>query len=342
MNGATQVSSILTSPDGAMSFLTVRIGQRLLKIQEGPQQHRWLVSEISEGLYPAQSTKKRAERIADVWGEVLKAHQMLWPGEQVPARSLWEQELHGRSQSCVPTSVFFALVVWGVLAPKRSEDSRKQAEEFLADIIKRAATHGFGVSFQKFEENGHCIKFDAWVDSGLTIDCWTQSMSDAMAIPWDSAVLDGNAVYPKTPRDQTSVIDFVIWALRPVAMRSRVADKFHERKHLLRMTALSIVTHVAVAFEQGVIPGLKLGMHQRVDRAMESGDEEVNLVRQGRKRKRLRISANTANIISERAAALLFTGKDSWIKWFLDFFGIHEIHGRHWVHRVYQALITCR
>ena len=289
-----------------------QLGHKVFTVIEGSDQtqHAWRLAEISEYLYPTKDVKHGLRNLTNVWQDIQDVHKELWPGQAVPARTYWEHELHCSKQPVVPTSLFIALVVWSVCAPKRSEDSRRTAEEFLAALFKRAAQNGFPVSFQKFEADGSCTRCDTFVDSSLVIDCWTDSMSTAMAIHWDSQVLSG-LPHPKSSRTQTSVQDFVVWALRPVAKRANIAHLFHERKHLCRMTALSIITHMTRAIEQTAVPQLKRDASRRIDYQPESEEEEVNL--RERHSRRRHISRFTSNLVAERAANLLFSGKDTWM-----------------------------
>ena len=288
-----------------------RLGHKLFTAVETSHQHFWRLAEISEYLYPSKTTKKAIEVLTDVWEKILNIHRELWPGQAVPVRSYWGSEVHTNTQGVIATSLFVALVVWSVCAPKRPEDSRRLGEDFLAALFTRAAQSGFPVSFQKFEANGSCTRCDTFVDSSLVIDCWTDSMSNAMAIPWDSAVLRGMS-HPRSSRSQTSVIDLVVWAFRPVPKRANIAPLFHERRALIRKTALSITTHMAHAIEQIVMPELKSELASRIDnRQLESGEEEVNL--RQKKLRRKRIPKFTANLVAERASRLLVNGQDTWM-----------------------------
>eukprot|EP00435_Cladocopium_sp_Y103_P067898 s394_g30.t1 len=66
----------------------------------------------------------------------------------------WEHELHSnKPENVIATSVFIAILVWSVSAPKRSKDSRATAEDLaedlLASLIGRLAESEFRVVFQR-------------------------------------------------------------------------------------------------------------------------------------------------------------------------------------------------
>ena len=269
----------------------------------------WDLQCVLQMIFPGIDPRERIKRCRGMWNDIEKIHTLLWPREPPPKVVSNEIELQAKYRLGLQTSGVFAVLVWACMTSKRPAHSRLLGENSLATFIERAAATGFPAQFPLFEQNGR-LSGRVWrqINSSLVLDCWTDSMSQAMANAWDAAVLDPQQTRPSTPRSATSVVDFVIFALRPVPIRTQMGQFGRERKKLLEITALSILTHVALALEVGILPELIRVTRLPVNHGIESGDEELRHVS-----KRLRLSPELANLIAERAAQLLFSGKDTWI-----------------------------
>ena len=296
--------------------VSLRIGGKdLLVADVGPgSQKIWSLRSISQALYPASGDgpwlRKMNQKLKTIWDDVTETHRLMWPNVQVPRRATLDGS-HGHSfQVGVPTSVMFAFVVWGNRAPKRSRDSRLIAEEFLADLVAHLAGFDFDLVFPKFEARGARVpsrqSFQAGSD--LVVDCWTRSMSRAIALEWDRDM--NSEGRPHTTRSRTGIADFLIWAFRPFPQQAHCAELFRERKQLLEQSAFSMVTHLALAFDTKVVEQILDFSRQPLDASMESGEEEVELSKRGKKRK---ISSTLASAVAEKAARLLYNGDDTWI-----------------------------
>ena len=174
----------------------------------------------------------------------------------------------------------------------------------LKAFVELACQHGHGVpvKFLAVEQDGIGVTRETGVGSDGVIQCWTASMSEAVAVKWDQAVLDDDRLFPKSSRHKTKLHDFILWALEPLPLNSRDRDLKNQRS-LLSVPALTLVTYIAGHMETSYFPEFMktLVTHDQASSAFQMH------VRTGTKRRRT--ATLTTNVICARAAMKLFSGE---------------------------------
>ena len=268
-------------------------------------QHLWGLAEFLECLYPTTERHKRRQKLHAVWGDILDCHRTLWP--QVAPCQLQTIDIVGEGSfvNAISTSLVFATCIWGWTAPKRSVESKLLSAKFLKGLFCLAYKFedGFAVEFLRLEEDGTGLPCQQTIGRDGCVDCWTSSMSNAVAALWDRAVLDHAQAYPSSPRDHTLLHDFVLWSLQPVPQNHKERHLKHYRA-LLSVPALTIVTHVAKFIETQFVPWLMKELDA------EPLEDRPFRIQTTTGTKRRRTSSMTVNFVCAKAAQKLFTGTE--------------------------------
>ena len=295
--------------DRAMDCTHAVIGPYTFPLKRCGEQKQisWNFRYILDVLYAETHDKaERRKKGKSAWKGMVETHQLLWPGMRIPEKENLADEACGHFNIGIATSLVLSMLVWALRNPKRSNASRDKADQMLTEIITHLAENsGFSIQFPVFEADGSkAADLQQSVDATLKIQCWSQSMSEALAPYWDADFRGQRR--PFTSLHHTSIIDLVVWAMTPVPQKMK--GPLRGLKQIIEQSAFFIVTHVALAFERKAGTLFFAQGDRELDEDMASGEEEVCL--KGRKRK---LNPSLANSIAEKAARLLFSGKVSWI-----------------------------
>ena len=269
----------------------------------------WEVHDLCDLLYEHKKVQVKVQHLDDVWSSIDETHRSLWPGVPVPAPGLIGIK---RQTTVVTTSVFFSFVVWAVSGVKRNPPQRERAAKILRELLKRACNDKIQLTFPVFTADGTLLETRTQtMDDTLIVNPWSNTMSQSVAMQWDMDFHNDACCYPTTSRTSTSLVDFVIWALFPEGGRTR--DHYmSDHKALLRTTALTMVTYVAVHYEKHILRYIfeRDSRFGRGSNSSSDSDEFQDIHKQYHK-KRKRARAEETNDLAARAAKLLYTGKDS-------------------------------
>ena len=263
------------------------------------------MADVLEALYPSSEKHKRKRKFHNVFEDVQSMHRKLWPSVTCPKIIPVDELQEASFGHVMPTSMVVATLAWGWTASKRSPDSKQLCGMMLKALIQNVTKHeeGVEVSFPVVEADGTAQIRQQVVLSDGVVDCWTDSMSEAVGTSWDSSVLDASTHFPKSPRNQTQLYDFIMWSLEPTPVNSR-EPKLKKCRALLAASALTLLTNVASAIESRYIPFLFAEM------AKPGGHNEFS-IQSSTNSKRRRLNTLTANVVSAGAMELLFRGEDS-------------------------------
>ena len=303
-------------------------------------QHGWALNDVLQALYPNQNEQKKKEKFDAVHERIQEVHQEIWPGIATPAIYKIFQSGKNKFRYFLPTSWFVATLVWGVTATKRSRESMDRCENLLEGFIQMSILKGkneVSLSFPIFKNDGSFSNTDQVVGHDLVIKPFDPEMLAADVVGW-WARSQATYKWPKTPITSPSLVDFILWVLRPVA---GIGRSLESRKGLLTRTVRPILAKLAYCADTDALPELlelSLKCLRDVDRigddddSHESWEEFVTVPHQ--KRPKRDIKRQPQYIISEqvaRAAQLLFHGREPR----LHFFG-----GNGGVEQAYQGLLS--
>lgn len=267
----------------------------------------WLLSTVADALYTSGKTMtKKMANLQSIWGEVEAEHRKLWPGQPVPPQALVGTD---DQKPVVPTSVVFSLLVWAMCAPKRSPKYRYDAANLLEGLIKRACDSKVELRFPVFDSDGILIEMRKQeMDENYIVNCWTESMSNALANRWDFDFLNDDIPYPRSSRSATLLHDFIFWALQPVPLSER-DGVFRAQMACLSSTARTMLTHIAAFYETHILPHV-LQRDARMQPHSSDSEHDFFSGRRELRKKRKRGLDFETNELASRAAKLLYSGKD--------------------------------
>ena len=284
----------------------VRLNEAVFSVYKvpGDGQKQWVLTNVLEALYPGQKTTKRKEKWNLVVNEVQAVHRRLWPNVEVLLPKRLEIEGAAELEVCMATSFFFATLIWGWTAAKRSPDSKLVCASLFSDAVRVACNCADGVPLQFLvvHTDGRKEMRRPVVGPSMLVDCWTPSMSAAVSYHWDTDYWNEDLQIPSSSRARTTLSDYILWCLQPVPINVN-SGSLRMCKQQLTPSAQQMVTHLALHFDAAVLPDL----------FMQADDPNADAAFQlfqtaGSKRRRL--ASSSMNVVAASAAQKLHLGEE--------------------------------
>ncbi|CAE7721069.1 unnamed protein product, partial [Symbiodinium necroappetens] len=177
-------------------------------------------------------------------------------------------------------------------------------------VVQLVCSRGDGVplEFLKLESDGRGVLEKATIGQDTVIACWSESMSEAVALAWDRAVLDHQRLFPSSSREHTCLFDFILWSLEPIPINNK-DTKLKTLKSFLSVPAMTLVTHVAKFLDDVYLPW---ALSHVADPGDDDDDQGPFAIHSTGGTKRRRTGTLTTNVVCAKAADRLFRGKDRW------------------------------
>ena len=270
-------------------------------------QKQWSLPHVLECLYPGIERHRRKQKFHAAWPDIQDIHRKLWPGIPPPKVRPLDPEEDGGFTNMISTSVFVATLMWGWMASKRSPASRNLAGKMFRAVVQLVCSRGDGVplEFLKLESDGRGVLEKVTIGQDTVIACWSESMSEAVALAWDRAVLDHQRLFPSSSREHTCLFDFILWSLEPIPINNK-DTKLKALKSFLSVPAMTLVTHVAKFLDDVYLPW---ALSHVADPGDDDDDQGPFAIHSTGGTKRRRTGTLTTNVVCAKAADRLFRGK---------------------------------
>ena len=284
----------------------MKVGDAVLSVYRlaGEKHNLWVLSNFLEALYPTSKPSKRQDKFQAIVEEVRRVHKRLWPEREAPKVEHLEPPGESGFVNVMRTSLMFSAILWGWLGSKRSPESKQVRANLLAAAVKLACKTGTGmfIDFPAINPDGTCEQQRSQVvGSSLILDCWTKSMSQAVALHWDRELNDNNLPIPSSTRSATLLSDYVLWVLKPIPVNYKDVILRGCKKNL-ENSALQIMTYIAKHYEVTLVPEL----------FRQQNDPDIDrpfAVPASRGAKRKRLNSVVVNSVAAKAAQKLLLGK---------------------------------